>query len=96
MTENNVNKSADMLTAEYILKQIEKVQEQLADLKNTVNNIGNIGDSNRCGKDVEANVTVHDDVALEKIAAITEVFHHREESLQKLLEFYAKAFDSVK
>ena len=30
-----------------------------------------------------------------KIAALTEVFHHREESLQKLLELYSKMYDDL-
>lgn len=33
--------------------------------------------------------------AIKKIAAMTEVFHHREESLQKLLKLYSKMYDDL-
>ena len=32
---------------------------------------------------------------IKRIAALTEVFHHREESLQKLLELYSKMYDDL-
>lgn len=86
------NKSTENFSIDYILKQIEKVQEQFLDLKNTVNNIGCVEDSDRTG---EESTTVHDEVAIKKIAALTEIFHHREESLQKILELYSKMYDDL-
>ena len=86
------NKNTENFSIDYVLKQIEKVQEQLLDLKNTINNIGCVEDSDRTG---EENTTVHEEVAIKKIAALTEVFHHREESLQKLLELYSKMYDDL-
>lgn len=86
------NKNTEILSLGYILKQIEKVQGQLLDLKNTVNNIGCVEDSDRTG---EESTTVHDEIAIKKIAALTEVFHHREESLQKLLDIYGKMYDDL-
>ena len=86
------NKNPEIFSIDYILKQIEKIHGQLSDLKNTVNNIGCVEDSDRTG---EENTTVHDEIAIKKIAALTEVFHHREESLQKLLELYSKMYDDL-
>lgn len=86
------NKNTEILSLGYILKQIEKVQGQLLDLKNTVNNIGCVEDSDRTG---EESTTVHDEIAIKKIAALTEVFRHREESLQKLLDIYGKMYDDL-
>ena len=80
------------MSLEFILNQIEKVQSQLLDLKNTVNNIGCVAD---CDYNGEEGVTVHDEVAVKKITALTEVFHHREESLQMLLELYGKMYDDL-
>lgn len=104
MSENNNNTNAELnpettaatekLTINYVLEQIEKMQTQLTDLRNTVNNIGCVGDSDYEGEDTE-NKTVHDEVAIAKIKAITEVFHHREESLQSLLTFYQKMYDDL-
>lgn len=88
-------KSAERLTIDYCLAQIEKLHNELTDLKNTVNNIGCVSDGNRC-EDDGVNVTVHDEVAIAKIKALTEVFHHREESLQKLLSIYEKMYDDLK
>ena len=90
--EDNNMSNTENFSIEYILKQIEKVQSQFLDLKNTVNNIGCVEDSDRTG---EENTTVHEEVAIKKIAALTEVFHHREESLQKLLELYSKMYDDL-
>lgn len=84
--------NTENFSIEYILKQINAVQGQLLDLKNTINNIGCVEDSDRNG---EESTTVHDEVAIKKIAALTEVFHHREESLQKLLELYSKMYDDL-
>ena len=86
------NKNTEKFSIDYVLKQIEKVQGQLLDLKNTINNIGCVEDSDRTG---EENITVHDEVAIKKIAALPDVFHHREESLQKLLELYGKMYDDL-
>lgn len=87
------NKDTQLFSADYILKQIEKIQEQFLDLKNTVNNIGCVEECDRIG---EEETTVHDEVAIKKIIAITEVFHRREESLQKLLELYSKMYDDLR
>lgn len=102
MSDNNNNINAEVnsetpaasekLTMNYVLEQIEKVHSQLTDLKNTINNIGCVGDADYEGEDSD-NKTVHAEVALAKIKAITEVFHHREESLQSLLAFYEKMYD---
>ena len=86
------SKNTEKFTIDYVLKQIENVQGQFLDLKNTINNIGCVEDSDRTG---EENTTVHEEIAIKKIAALTEVFHHREESLQKLLELYSKMYDDL-
>ena len=78
----------------YVLEQIEKVQTQLTDLRTTEANIGCVGDSDLGGEDSEKQI-VHEEVGLAKIKAITEVFHHREESLQSLLAFYQKMYDDL-
>jgi len=88
----NTEVYTDTKWLEFILNQIEKVQSQLLDLKNTVNNIGCVAD---CDYNGEEGVTVHDEVAVKKITALTEVFHHREESLQMLLELYGKMYDDL-
>ncbi len=90
--EDNDMSNTENFSIEYILKQINAVQGQLLDLKNTINNIGCVEDSDRNG---EESATVHDEVAIKKIAALTEVFLHREESLQKLLELYSKMYDDL-
>ena len=86
------NKITEKFSIDYILKQIEKVQSEFSDLKNTVNNIGCVEDCDRNG---EESVTVHDEIAVKKLSALTEVFHHREESLQQLLELYSKMYDDL-
>ena len=92
MAEINKEKNNTKMSLEFILNQIEKVQSQLLDLKNTVNNIGCVAD---CDYNGEEGVTVHDEVAVKKITALTEVFHRREESLQMLLELYGKMYDDL-
>lgn len=77
------------------MTQIEKLHNELTDLKNTINNIGCVSDADRCGEENDENITVNGEVALAKIKAITEVFHHREESLQSLLAFYQKVYDDL-
>ncbi len=94
LMNSEAEKKKEKLSMNYVLEQIEKVQTQLTDLKNTVNNIGCVGDSDYDGEDSEKK-TVHDEVGLAKIKAITEVFHHREESLQSLLAFYRKMYDDL-
>lgn len=88
------NENAGIYSIDYILKQIAKVQNELLDLKNSVNSyIGCIEERNRTGE--EENITVHEEVAIKKIGALTEVFHHREESLQKLLDLYGKMYEDL-
>ena len=86
----------------YVLEQIEKLHTELQDLKNTVGTIHCITDENRQSitnnpdeeeHEVKCDVVV--EVALAKVKAIVEVFHHREESLQKLLAFYEKVYDDL-
>ena len=89
LMNSEAEKKKEKLSMNYVLEQIEKVQTQLTDLKNTINNIGCVGDSDYDGE------TAHDEVGLAKIKAITEVFHHREESLQSLLAFYRKMYDNL-
>ena len=89
LMNSEAEKKKEKLSMNYVLEQIEKVQTQLTDLKNTINNIGCVGDSDYDGE------TAHDEVGLAKIKAITEVFHHREESLQSLLAFYQKMYDDL-
>ena len=88
-------KSKDTVSVNYVMTQIEKLHNELTDLKNTVNNIGCVSDADRCGEEPDENITVHDEVALAKIKAITEIFHHREEGLQSLLAFYQKMYDDL-
>lgn len=89
LMNSEAEKKKEKLSMNYVLEQIDKVQSQLTDLKNTVNNIGGVVDSDYDGE------TAHDEVGLAKIKAITEVFHHREESLQSLLAFYRKMYDDL-
>ncbi len=85
--------TTDFLTLQYILEQVEKIQKELLDLKNTVNNIGCVTD---CDRDSEEESTkTNQQIAEKKISAITEVFHHREESLTKLLSLYEKMYDDI-
>ncbi len=87
----------------YVLEQIEKLHTELQDLKNTVSGIHCITDANRQSitnnpdeEEHEVKCDVVAEVALAKVKAIVEVFHHREESLQKLLAFYEKVYDDLK
>ncbi len=87
----------------YVLEQIEKLHTELQDLKNTVSTIHCITDANRQSitnnpdeEEHEVKCDVVAEVALAKVKAIVEVFHHREESLQKLLAFYEKMYDDLK
>lgn len=87
----------------YVLEQIEKLHTELQDLKNTVNTIHCITDANRQSitnnpdeEEHEVKCDVVEEVALAKVKAIVEVFHHREESLQKLLAFYEKVYNDLK
>ena len=86
----------------YVLEQIEKLHTELQDLKNTVSTINCITDANRQSitnnpdeEEHEVKCDVVAEVALAKVKAIVEVFHHREESLQKLLAFYEKVYDDL-
>ena len=86
----------------YVLEQIEKLHTELQDLKNTVSTIHCITDANRQSitnnpdeEEHEVKCDVVAEVALAKVKAIVEVFHHREESLQKLLAFYEKVYDDL-
>ena len=81
------------VSLKYILEQIEKIQNQLFDLKNTVNNIGCVADCDR--ESDEENTQTNQQIAEKKISAIVEVFHHREESLQSLILFYQKVYDDL-
>ena len=87
----------------YVLEQIEKLHTELQDLKNTVSTIHCITDANRQSitnnpdeEEHEVKCDVVTEVALAKVKAIVEIFHHREESLQKLLAFYEKMYDDLK
>ncbi len=86
--------TTDFLTLQYILEQIEKIQKELVDLKNTVNNIGCVADCDR--ENDEENTTTNQQIAEKKISAIVEVFHHREESLIKLLSIYEKMYSDLR
>ena len=88
-------KSKNTVSINYVMTQIEQLHNELTDLKNTINNIGCVIDADRCGEENDENITVNGEVALAKIKAITEVFHHREESLQSLLAFYQKVYDDL-
>lgn len=86
----------------YVLEQIEKLHTELQDLKNTVSTIHCITDANRQSitnnpdeEEHEVNCDVVAEVALAKVKATVEVFHYREESLQKLLAFYEKVYDDL-
>ncbi len=86
--------TTDFLTMQYILEQIEKIQKELVDLKNTVNNIGCVSDCDR--ENDEENTTTNQQIAEKKISAIVEVFNHREESLIKLLSIYEKMYSDLR
>ncbi len=111
MSENTVNvevpteidTSLSKHNIPYVLEQIEKLRTELQDLKNTVSTIHCITDANRQSitnnpdeEEHEVKCDVVEEVALAKVKAIVEVFHHREESLQKLLAFYEKVYDDLK
>lgn len=63
-------------------------------MKNTVNNIGGVADCDRASE--EENTQTNVQIAEKKISAIVEVFHHREESLIKLLSIYEKMYDDLR
>ena len=95
LINSEAEKNKDKVSLNYLMTQIEKLHNELTDLKNTINNIGCVIDADRCGEENDENITVNGEVALAKIKAITEVFHHREESLQSLLAFYQKVYDDL-
>lgn len=95
LINSEAEKNKDKVSLNYLMTQIEKLHNELTDLKNTINNIGCVSDADRCGEENDKNITVNGEVALAKIKAITEVFHHREESLQSLLAFYQKVYDDL-
>ena len=109
MSENRVNVNAEVPSGidtsyniSYALEQIEKIHTELKNLNSIVGNIHCISDSNRKitenpdEKEHEAMCDAAEDVALAKVKAIVEIFHHWEESLQKLLAFYEKMYDDLK
>ncbi len=86
--------TTNFLTLQYILEQIEKIQKELVDLKNTVNNIGCVSDCDR--ESEEESTKTNCQIAEKKISAIVEVFHHREESLIKLLSIYENIYSDLR
>ncbi len=90
-----IDTPSQVLTLNYVLSKIDALQNELTDLKNTVNNIGCVSDTDRICEDSEDCSKVNAEVALAKIKALTEVFHHREESLQKLLAIYEKMYEDL-
>ena len=111
MSENTVNvevpteidSSLSKYNIPYVLEQIEKIHTELQDFNKSVSIIHSITDSKRQSVTINSAEETHDevtcdvivDVALAKINATTEIFHHREESLQKLLAFYEKVYDDL-
>lgn len=92
--DNNMsdNIGTEKFTIDYILEQISKLQEQLLNLNNTINNIGCVEDSNRSG---DEDISVNAEVAVKKVEAMSDVFYRREDSLQKLLGIYDKMYDDL-
>mgnify|MGYP004497140577 FL=1 len=86
------NIGTEKFTIDYILEQISKLQEQLLNLNNTINNIGCVEDSNRSG---DEDISVNAEVAVKKVEAMSDVFYRREDSLQKLLGIYDKMYDDL-
>ena len=86
------NMNTKKFTIDYILEQIAIVQEQLLELNDTVKSIFCVEDSDHSGDEP---ILVHADIAIKKIEAITDVFHRREDSLQKLLGIYDKMYDDL-
>lgn len=89
-----ISDNSNDISLKYILEQVEKIQNELCDLKNTVNNIGGVADCDRASE--EENTQTNVQIAEKKISAIVEVFHHREESLIKLLSIYEKMYDDLR
>ena len=92
--DNNMSDTigTEKFTIDYILEQISKLQEQLLNLNNTINNIGCVEDSNRSG---DEDISVNAEVAVKKVEAMSDVFYRREDSLQKLLGIYDKMYDDL-
>lgn len=94
--------SQSKYNVDYVLEQIGKIHTELQDLKNTISSIHCVTDANRRSTvnnpDEEGQseqCEVLENVAIAKVKSIVEVFHHREETLQRLLAFYEKAYDSL-
>lgn len=79
---------------DYVLTQIEAVQGQIEGIRNTINNIGCISDSNIDDDENESEVC--EDVAMAKLSAMQAVFEKRENTLQSLLSFYFRLYDDLK
>lgn len=94
----NINANEEKYNIPYVLEQIEKLHTEMQSLEQIYLTIHGVGDYDAVTEDAGGNTeqhTTHEEVATAKLKAITEVFHHREESLQKLLSFYEKIYFSL-
>lgn len=95
----NINANEQKYSIPYVLEQIEKLHTEMQNLERIYLTIHGVGDSNSIIKDEDGNTeqnTLQGEVAVAKLKTISEIFHHREESLQKLLAFYEKIYDDLK
>lgn len=97
MSENiitNVEQNANEITAREVLEKIEKLQDQLASLKEVSDAIMAIDDSEEfdgphLSKSIDA------DVVIAKIDAIRKNFFEREKTLNSLLDFYKDIYNDL-
>ena len=89
----NTNADEQRYTIGYALAQIEAVQGQIEGIRNTINNIGCIADSDIDDEGSESEVC--EDVAMAKLSAMQTVFVKREDTLQSLLSFYFRLYDDL-
>ena len=97
MSENiitNVEQNANEITAREVLEKIEKLQDQLASLKEVSDAIMTIDDSEEfdgphLSKSIDA------DVVIAKIDAIRKNFFEREKTLNSLLDFYKDIYNDL-
>ena len=82
----NINTTAEQKTAELtkseVWAQIIKLQDQLASLSETMNEIIEVNDNSEC-------------VAREKIEVIATVFDKREKTLYSMLDFYKTVYNDL-
>ena len=92
--EQNANESNQEITVREILEKIEKLQDQLASLKETGNALMAIDDTDEFDGP-HLSESVNEEMVLAKIDAIKQVFFEREKTLNSLLDFYKDMYNDL-